>query len=270
MFLQHMLNEKLPIFLINTLLLHIPLLALTDGRNYGQRNEYTRCMWAGGTFFPVVLLCQFFVLVGNRFWFYILTYVTEQIILRTNIFLIVVEVLAMFFGGFLRRSNYDQKKRYSRLAVGWNKSQITVCRVKIRTPPITLSFKKILIGFLYFTESMRSKLSVTVYLFLALYGSTTLQSRSFLKNIENFLCKWKLVNNRRIPSMHEKLPIFLINTVLLHIPLLALTDGRNYGERNEYTCCAWAGGTFCPVVLLCQFLVLAGNRFWFYILTYVT
>jgi hypothetical protein len=29
-------------------------------------------------------------------------------------------------------------KKYSRLAVGWNKSQITICRVKIRTPPITL------------------------------------------------------------------------------------------------------------------------------------
>jgi hypothetical protein len=28
----------------------------------------------------------------------------------------------------------------------------------------------ILIGFLYFTETMRSKLFVTVYLFLALYG----------------------------------------------------------------------------------------------------
>ncbi len=26
----------------------------------------------GGTFFPVVLLFQFFVLAGNRFWFYIL------------------------------------------------------------------------------------------------------------------------------------------------------------------------------------------------------
>ncbi len=26
------------------------------------------------TFFPVVLLCQFFGLAGNRFWFYILTY----------------------------------------------------------------------------------------------------------------------------------------------------------------------------------------------------
>jgi hypothetical protein len=24
-------------------------------------------VWAGGTFFPVVLLCQFLVLVGNRF-----------------------------------------------------------------------------------------------------------------------------------------------------------------------------------------------------------
>ncbi len=43
-------------------------------------------------------------------------------------------------------------------------------------------------------------------------------------------------------------------------------------SREFYTCCAWvgAGGTFFPVVLLCQFLVLAGNRFWFYLLcTYV-
>jgi hypothetical protein len=32
----------------------------------------TRFAWAGGTFFPVVLLCQFSVLAGNRFWFYIL------------------------------------------------------------------------------------------------------------------------------------------------------------------------------------------------------
>jgi hypothetical protein len=33
----------------------------------------------------------------------------------------------------------------------------------------------------------RNAHSVTVYLFLALYGSTTIQSRSFLKNIENFV-----------------------------------------------------------------------------------
>jgi hypothetical protein len=44
--------------------------------NHRQRDTYTRCAWAGGTFFPVVLLCQFLVLVGNRFWFYLLcTYV---------------------------------------------------------------------------------------------------------------------------------------------------------------------------------------------------
>ncbi len=73
--------------------------------------SYTCCAWAGGTFFPVVLLCQFFVLAGNTFWFYILTHVTYQIILRTNIFLIVVEVLAMFFDGFLCQSNYDREKK---------------------------------------------------------------------------------------------------------------------------------------------------------------
>jgi hypothetical protein len=35
---------------------------------------YTCCTWAGGTFFPVVLLCQFFALVRNMVWFYILMY----------------------------------------------------------------------------------------------------------------------------------------------------------------------------------------------------
>ncbi len=65
-------------------------------------------------------------------------------------------------------------------------------------------------------------------------------------------------------------------TLFYSIPLLALTDGQKDGQRNKYTrfawaggtcpCFAWAGGTFFPVVLLCQFLVLAGNRFWLYIL----
>ncbi len=41
-----------------------------------QRNKYTRYACAGGTFFPVVMLCQFLVLAGNRFWFNLLcTYV---------------------------------------------------------------------------------------------------------------------------------------------------------------------------------------------------
>jgi hypothetical protein len=69
-----MLKEKLPIVFIDTLLLHIPLIALTDGQNDRQRNKYTRCAWAGGSFLPVVRLRQLLVLAGNRFWFYILTY----------------------------------------------------------------------------------------------------------------------------------------------------------------------------------------------------
>ena len=84
------------------------------------------------------------------------------------------------------------------------------------------------------------------------------------------------MNNRSIPSTHAVInsPYLSDNTLLLYIPLLALTDGQNYGQRNrqrnEYTRYAWAGGTFFAVVLLCQFSVLAGNRFWFYLLcTYV-
>ncbi len=68
----------------------------------------------------------------------------------------------MFFGGFLPSS------------------------IKLRPEKKVQSSgrKLILIGFHYFTETMRSKLSVTVYLFFALYGSTTIQSRSFLKKYQ--------------------------------------------------------------------------------------
>ncbi len=38
-FLQCTLKEKLPFVRINTVLLHVPLLALTDGRNDGQRDK---------------------------------------------------------------------------------------------------------------------------------------------------------------------------------------------------------------------------------------
>ncbi len=53
-------------------LFYSTLLALTHRQNHRRRKKYTRYVWAGGTFFPVVLLCQFFVLAGIRFWFYIL------------------------------------------------------------------------------------------------------------------------------------------------------------------------------------------------------
>ena len=58
--------------LVRFTLFYSTLSTLTHGQNYRQRNKYTRFTWAGGTFFPVVLLCQFFVLAGNRFWLYIL------------------------------------------------------------------------------------------------------------------------------------------------------------------------------------------------------
>ena len=60
------LKEKLPIFLINTLQLHIPLLALTDRQNDRWRHEYTRCAWAGGTFFQLCCCVSFLVVVGNN------------------------------------------------------------------------------------------------------------------------------------------------------------------------------------------------------------
>ncbi len=57
------------IFLVNTLLLY----SLSPySQTERQMESHTRYAWAGGTIFPVVLLCQFLVLLGNRFWFYIL------------------------------------------------------------------------------------------------------------------------------------------------------------------------------------------------------
>ncbi len=57
------------IFLVNTLLLY----SLSPYRQTeSQTEKHTHYAWAGGTIFPVVLLCQFFFLAGNWFWFYIL------------------------------------------------------------------------------------------------------------------------------------------------------------------------------------------------------
>jgi hypothetical protein len=69
---------------------------------------------------------------------------------------------------------------------------------KMQTPAITLWFpEQCLLGFFILKKQLasqdmfliRSKLSITAYLFLVLYRSISLQSLSFLKNIETFLCK---------------------------------------------------------------------------------
>jgi hypothetical protein len=54
----------------------------------------------------------------------------------------------------------------------------------------------------------------------------------------------------------EKLPIFLVNTILLHIPLLALTDPLTDRMTERGTNTLAARGLeelFCPGLLLCQF-----------------
>ncbi len=79
------------------------------------------------------------------------------------------------------------------------------------------------------------------------------------------------MNNHSSPSMHaeRKITNLSVKHSFTLIPLLAFTNRQNHGQRNEYTRCTWAGGTFFPVLVSCQFLVLAGNRFWFYILMYL-
>ncbi len=127
-------------------------------------------------------------------------------------------------------------------------------------------------GFLYFTELFRSKLSVTVYLFLALYcmdlqpyshDCFSKKSRT-LFDFRNNSCwvSFFLRNN----SLIFQTGVSCFFVTLFYSTLLALTHRRNHSWRLKYTRFALPGGTFFPVVLLCQFFVLAGNRFWFYIL----
>jgi hypothetical protein len=78
------------------------------------------------------------------------------------------------------------------------------------------------------------------------------------------------VNNHSIPSTHAERQITDLSLKHSFTLYPSLSPNRqNHRWRNKYTCCTWAGGTFFPVVLLCQFLVLVGNRFWFYILMYL-
>ncbi len=63
-------------------------------------------------------------------------------------------------------------------------------------------------------------------------------------------------------------PLFPQNLITLALTLnnTILDLNHHFMSSTKYTRFAWAGGTFFPVVLLCQFLVLAGHRFWLYIL----
>ncbi len=75
-----------------------PFLTLTDRK----RVKYTRYMWTGGTFFPVVLLCQYLVLVGNRFQFYILHIYVVRVQYSWNVGLVFFNLAGNSFWCYLR------------------------------------------------------------------------------------------------------------------------------------------------------------------------
>ncbi len=99
----------------------------------------------------------------------------------------------------------------------------------------------------------RNKVSVTVYLFLALYGSTTIQSRSCLKNIENYVWFPKqyllgfFILEKQLANIPDRGFLFLRNTLLLYsLSLYRQTEWRTenqihllrVGWRNLFSSCA--------------------------------
>ncbi len=101
------------------------------------------------------------------------------------------------WGLFIRQAHCYQNQ--------WNTALMEWAVMSImQTPAITLWFpEQCLLGFFILEKQfasqnvflIRSKLSITAYFFLVLYRSTSLQSLLFLKNIETFLFKYKLVNH---------------------------------------------------------------------------
>ncbi len=107
-------------------------------------------------------------------------------------------------------------------------------------------------------------------IFLAFYGSTTIQSWLFLKNIENFVWfpkKYSLgffILEKQLANIPDRGFPFLRNTLLLY-SLSPYSQTEWLTEKRIHSLrVGWRN--FFPIVLLCQFFVLAGNRFWFYIL----
>ncbi len=106
-------------------------------------------------------------------------------------------------------------------------------------------------------------------LFLALYGSTTIQSGLFLKNIKNFVWfpKQYLLGFFILEKQQANIPdrgfLFLRNTRLLY-SLSPYSQTESLTEKRIHSLCVgWRNLFSSCAVVSCQFLVLAGNRFWF-------
>ncbi len=169
---------------------------LTDGQNYGWRNEYTYCTWAGGAFFPVVPLCQFFS-YGRKQFQVLFTYHTSCafmsfLLLRQEI---VIGCTGQFFavaGNCLRCYLLTNHTSCVVVSVFWLRRKIVFgCTVYKKDYYLFSSIERESTSkCVYFVRSItllscNSLLCIyllylkdphTAYLFLVLYGSITLQS----------------------------------------------------------------------------------------------
>ncbi len=136
---------------------------------------------------------SFLVVAGNRFRWYLLTYHTSCAVV--SVFWLRWEIV---FG-----CTVYKKDSYSLSLI--ERESASKCVYFVRSNTLLLCNSLLCIYLLYCTDPH------TAYLFLALYGSTTLQSLLFLKNIKNFLFKKKLVNNCSIPSIHVERKITILS-----------------------------------------------------------
>ncbi len=98
----------------------------------------------------------------------------------------------------------------------------------MRTPAITLRFpEKWLFRFFILEKQLASQKFVCCKVLSYSRNRFSKISRTFYASSNS----WIIIVFLQC-TLKEKLPIFLINTLLLYIPLLALTDGQNHRETN--------------------------------------
>ncbi len=125
-----------------------------------------------------MLLCQFLVLAGNRFWLYILYYVLGVP------YSCGVVLVFWFWQEFLVLRMYLVYNTVVRLC------QFFCCGGKVNFVQIPYSHDRL--SKILRTYFVKKLIPYKTYvredqLYLALYGSTIIQTQLFLKNIENFV-----------------------------------------------------------------------------------
>ncbi len=106
-----------------------------------------------------------------------------------------------------------------------------------------------------------------------LYGSTTIQSWSFLKNIKNFLCKWKLVNNCSIPSTCTERKITVCShkhSFTPHPSLSPYSPTDRIMDRETNTLTAHGLEELFFQLCCCDSFLVSGRKLVLVLLTYVS